>query len=301
MDWIAAVERNHEALKRILASLVAMAGLPGAAALTSPLWGGRREAWGGACNFTTTPARRSDCRPTLPRHLHRAVLRLLRPAEAAVRRLVIVAARDVVLPALAPPRPRKPKPKPAILRNGIGTGIVLPSHLPHPEMRGGAEPRRTIPARTLSLPLVDPLPRRRRGRRAARGTPRISFPGFSAPSAVAIRRPPSPDDLIDAGRLGHRLQALAYALDDLPKHALRFARWRARRDAARSSPVHGGGGPAKQVEGARNRHTRIWPLRPGRPPGKRPAGSRRPVHEVDEVLGDLQFFAFTALQQPDTS
>ena len=35
---------------------------------------------------------------TLPRHLHRAILRLLRPAEAAARRLIIVAARN-----LAPP------------------------------------------------------------------------------------------------------------------------------------------------------------------------------------------------------
>jgi hypothetical protein len=44
MDWNLAIERNREALKRILAALVAMAG---GAAFTSPLWGGRREASGG--------------------------------------------------------------------------------------------------------------------------------------------------------------------------------------------------------------------------------------------------------------
>jgi hypothetical protein len=38
MDWNAAIEKNREALKRVLAMLVAMAG---AAAFTSPLRGGR--------------------------------------------------------------------------------------------------------------------------------------------------------------------------------------------------------------------------------------------------------------------
>ena len=79
MDWNAAIERNREALKRVLAMLVAMAGLD-ASALT---------------NFT------------LPRHLYRTILRLLRPAESAVRRLIIVAARGLVVP---PARPRKQKP-----------------------------------------------------------------------------------------------------------------------------------------------------------------------------------------------
>jgi hypothetical protein len=76
MDWNAAIERNREALKRVLAMLVAMAELAGV-------------------------------RPTLPRHLHRAVLRLLRPAEAAARRLVIVAARGMVV-AVASGRQRRP-------------------------------------------------------------------------------------------------------------------------------------------------------------------------------------------------
>ncbi|MCV3242840.1 hypothetical protein [Mesorhizobium sp. ZC-5] len=86
MDWTAAIEKNREALKRILAALVAMAGLAGAdPGFPSPLRGGVR---GGG---------------TLPRHLHRAVLRLLRPAEAATRRLIIVAARGIIVP---PPPPR---------------------------------------------------------------------------------------------------------------------------------------------------------------------------------------------------
>jgi hypothetical protein len=244
MDWDGVVERNREALKRIITSLVTMAGLAGGT--------------------------------TLPRHLHRAVLRLLRPAEAAVRRLVIVAARDLVLPPPAPQRPRKPKPKSAILRGRVGTVILLPRNVPHPEVRGEAEPRRT-----LCLPLTDPLPRWRRRRPVPSGIPRISLAGFGAPSPVPVRRPLSAGDPIDASRLALRLQALGRALDDLPGQARRFARWRSRL-------YHG-------------QFHRISPLRPGRPPGRQPANGRRPTHEVHDVLGDLQYFAIKALEKPDTS
>jgi hypothetical protein len=279
MDWNAAIERNREALKRILASLVAMAGLSG---FTSPLAGEDGSAGRGEAEALAEPGEGCpSISPTLPRHLHRAVLRLLRPAEAAARRLVIVAARDLVLPPPAPPRLRKAKPKSAILRNGVGTGILLPRNAPHPEVRGDPKLVEGGPRRTLCLPLTDPLPRWRRSRPAARGMPRISFPGFGAPSPVPVRRLASSDDPIDAARLTLRLQALASALDDLPKHARRFARWRTRRE--------------------RGLTRRLSPLRPGRPPGHRPANSRRPAHEVHEVLGDLQYFAFKALEHPDTS
>ena len=117
MDWNAAIEKNREALKRVLAMLVAMAGL-------GPHPEVRAE---------------GEPRRTLPRHLYRAVLRLLRPAEAATRRLVIVAARGIVV-ALPPVRPRKPKPATIILRNGKGTGILMPPHL-----RPQASPSRTAP------------------------------------------------------------------------------------------------------------------------------------------------------------
>src|SRR6188472_4379134 len=107
MDWSLAIEKNREALKRVLAMLFAMVA----------------SGDGGS----PTGARSS----TLPRHLHRFVLRLLRPAEAAARRLIIVAARGLVV-GLAPPRTAKPRPKPPLnRRNGYGTGIVIrPGPLP---------------------------------------------------------------------------------------------------------------------------------------------------------------------------
>ncbi|WP_394891253.1 hypothetical protein ACG873_08100 [Mesorhizobium sp. AaZ16] len=70
MDWNAAIEKHREALKRILAALVAIAGFAGA-----------------------DSALRACGHATLPRHLHRTALRLLRPAESAARRLVIALAR----------------------------------------------------------------------------------------------------------------------------------------------------------------------------------------------------------------
>ena len=89
MDWDLAIKRNSEALKEIIAGLFAMLELAGLA----------------------TVAR-------LPRSVHSAVLRVLRPAESAVRRLIVIAARGLVV-KLAPSRPVSP-PKPA---KPIGQGL----------------------------------------------------------------------------------------------------------------------------------------------------------------------------------
>lgn len=263
MDWERVIERNGGALRRILAMLRARVG----------------EA------------------ESLPRIVHRAVLRLLRPAERAARRLVIVAARDIQV-TLPPPRPR-PKPSSAVLRDGIGTGIILP--------RGTEPPPRGLPAmvrprcvpamvrpRCLSLPLLDPRPRLRRrppapSARATSGVPRILFPGISAPRPVAARHPPSPDDPIATARLLLRLAAVGRALDDLAGHARRFARWRARRDRALAL------GLPHRLPALRPLRPRVWSnVRPGPP-------SRQPRHEVDDVLCDLHHFAVEALLPCDTS
>ncbi len=204
MDWNLAIEKNREALKRILVMLVAMAdGVQGDSDLLGRV------------------------RPTLPRHLHRFVLRLLRPAEAAARRLIIVAARGLVV-ELSSPRQRKPKP--IFVHNGVGTGIVLrPGMIPDSAL---VPPRPAL--RALSLPLLDPLKNwdvRRRPKQ--RSVPRITF-DFDRPREPDPP-PPSPDDPLDAGRLHRRLEAVASALDDLPHAAKRLARWQARRDAGRDA------------------------------------------------------------------
>jgi hypothetical protein len=201
MDWARAIERNSEALKGIVEALFAMLGLAGEA----------------------TVAR-------LPRSLHSAVLRVLRPAESAMRRLVVIAARGLVVkPAPSRPMPARP----------IGKG-------------GHSRP---------SFQLFDPRKNfaelRQHGRRPARNPPRIHFFGsdprvaalWSAPQPAGDPAPPR-DGLVNAERLNRRLQALKSALEDLPRQARRLARWRFRREKAQSPKFKS-------------------PLRPGHPPGYR--------------------------------
>src|SRR5690606_29205551 len=130
MNGSAAIEQNRAALERIVASLIAMAGLDV-----------DREAPAGATH-----------RPTLPRHLWLAVLRLLRPAEAAARRLIIAAARGITV-TLPPPRKPVPKPVPPeqFLRR-FGIAVTLP---PAEIARAAAAARPPVPParpRSSSLP-----------------------------------------------------------------------------------------------------------------------------------------------------
>ena len=266
MDWQAAIDKHRDALRRVLAALVAMAGLgdghPPLACRPSPPQGG------------------SLAGITLPRHRHRAMLRVLRPAEAAVRRLIIVAARGLVVPPPAP-RPRRPKPAPTILRRPGGTGVFLSVR----RTAGDTAPR------ALALPLLDP-PRRlpRPARPVQSVVPRISVPGAATPFPVPERRPPSRYDKIDATRLFLRLAALATALDDIPGQARGFARW--------PRPARRAGDPQRAP---RHRNRRVWPLRSGLPPGQSRAERRRPSHEIQTILTDVHGLAFWALEAPDTS
>jgi hypothetical protein len=329
MDCSAAIEMNRVALKRILAMLVAMAGL--ADSFTSPLRGGRRspdrrvgviEAPQPPPDASRRPPLKGEVGLALPRHLHRAILRLLRPAEAAARRLVIVVARGLVV-KLPPPRKPRPKPMEPLLRR-FGIAVVMsPADLAKAAAaRRTAARRAAARQRPFSLPLFDPLPRVppelvevSKGRRRyvpAHAAPRILFPGVTEP--FSLPPPPSPDDPIDAARLGRRLAALAAALDDLPGHARRFARWKAARDAAGAQRKdHAAAGAQRadhdirRSEPAPGRFRRISPLRRGRPPGGRltrydPTASHpRKIREVDEILAHAHALALYALEAPDTS
>ena len=335
MDGSGAIERNRVALKRIVASLVAMAGLdagpdpevradpalaegaPRRAAVpsTSPQEQAMREGRrspdrrvGVLPNVSRRLSYKEEKKPgpTLPRHLWRAILRLLRPAEAAARRLIIAAARGLVV-SLPKPRERKPKPvAPEQFLRSLGIAVRM---TPAEMARAAAEARRAAAAaeraraparpRSFCLPLLDPLrtPEPVEGRRGAvpaHAVPRILLPGMIEPHRLPPL--PSPDDAVSAARLNQRLAALAAALDDLPGQALRFARWKARRDLGLGR--------------------RISPLRPGRPPGGRltrfdPAafsetgeqGKRpsRKIREVDEILAHAHSLALAALERPDTS
>ncbi len=196
MDWARAIERNSEALKGIIEAHFAMLGLAGDA-----------------------PVAR------IPQPLHRAVLRVLRPAESAMRRLVVIAARGLVV-KLAPSRP---KPMPA-----------------RPIGKGGR-------SRRPSFQLFDPRKNfaelRQHHRKFTRNPPRIHFYPYDTLSPAHPAAPP-PDGLVGAERLTRRLQALKLALEDLPRQARRLARWRLRREKAQSpkfkSPLRPGRPPGSR-------------------------------------------------------
>ena len=180
--WDLAIKRNSKALKAIIEALFVLLGLSG-----------------------DVPASR------IPPSLRRAVLRVLRPAESAVRRLIVIAARDVVVEL----SPARPMPAGKVIGKGGGNS--------HPAFQLFDPRKRRKPARAMKVKRMEP---------------RIHFFPYDslrpAPKPV-VEPPPSPDGLVSAQRLTRRLQALKLALDDLPRQAKRLVRWGMRRMA---SPDH---------------------------------------------------------------
>jgi hypothetical protein len=226
MNWAKAIATNQAALIRIVAALIAMAGLNGDGVV------GR-----------------------LKRSTYREVLRLLRPAEAAVRRLIVIAARG--LNAKLPPR--RPFPQGLALTGARG-GRPSFQLFDGRERFGWAPPKRAS---------------------AEAGAPRILIydssplvPLFRCrPVASAAPEPkPEPDGTVATLRLSLRLQAIKRALQDLPGQARRLARWQAKR---------AGTAGFKSAS----------PLRRGRPPGHR----KEPRDEIDWILREVHALARDAL------
>lgn len=201
MDWDLVIKRKSEALDAVVAGLFAMLEL--------------------SCEATVS---------RLPRAVYFAVLRVLRPAESAVRRLIVIAARGLVVKVA----PSRPMPKGHTITKGGGN---------RPPAFRLCDTRKGFPE--LREPRV----------KYAKHPPRILFFGPDSriddlwARPVAVPPPPS-DGMVSAARLNRRLQALKAALDDLPRQAKRLARWRQRREAMP--------GPVFKS-----------PLRPGPPPGRR--------------------------------
>ncbi len=222
MDWDLAIKRNSEALKGIIAALFAMLGL--------------------------VP---DDTVSRLPQPLHRAVLRVLRPAESAVRRLIVIAARGLVV-KVAPSRPR-PEGQQVI---GKGGSAALPSFQLF-DTRKDFPDLRQRRVKYAEASAAHPLLRRRFPGRQPCGQqlrPAAS-PAPPVPMAWSTRR---------ASPAGSRPWKLA--LEDLPRQARRLARWRKRQETSPNSEVQITA-PAGSV---------------------RPATGGGRVHEVDELLHECQ-------------
>ena len=212
MDWARAIETNSAALKAIVATIFTMLGLGSA-----------------------------DTQTRIPITLHRAVLRLLRPAESALRRLIVIAARGLVVK----PVPSRPMPAGVTVK-----GKQLRSSFQLFDLRKNFNRRH-----------------RRKGKRLI---PSIRIIGTD-PTVAALwqsQRPPPPpapppDGCVNAQRLTLRLLALKSALEDLPRQALRLARWRLKRRNAKTPKF-------------------TSPIRPGHAPGHR----KKKTHQVDELLDE---------------
>ena len=201
MDWDLAIKRNSEILIEIVADLFTMLGLVGEATVSRLSW----------------PA-------------YRAVLRVLRPAESALRRLIVVAARGLVV------KPAGSCPKPA--------------RAVKPGKRGTSRP---------SFQLFDPrtrimLPRRRK---LPRTFPRIHMFNADGKLVTCTAAPPQPAHPAPAksavGMVNGRASSEAESL-------------RPRSKSARQAPASGAW--RMREEKSENPSFKT-PLRPGRPPGYR--------------------------------
>ncbi|MFI0845997.1 hypothetical protein [Mesorhizobium sp. IMUNJ 23232] len=312
MDGSATIERYREALKHILLMLVGMAemgfGRPLSLVLGEAAVAPRPGRPGKTGRKKPSPAL------CLPRHLYRAILLLLRPAESAARRLIIAASRGIVV-TLPRFRPRKPKLKisdtvAAMRRLGLAVNLSKQDFARYEAERKAAE-RRAARSRGQNLSLLDPLKypfRIRRKYVPAHAAPRIRSFADDAP----YHRPPPPpsrDDPIGAAKLTLRLDALGRVLDDLSGQAQRFARWKARNDAALQRDKAARDAAAAGGKHGPVRFRRFSPLRRGPAPGCRlrcfdpDAPRRKNIREVDEILAHANAMAHYALDHPrrDTS
>jgi hypothetical protein len=202
LDWDLAIRRNRDQLRQIVLTLFAFANMRVGGSLF-----------------------------TLRRDVIAAIMLVLRPAESAVRRLIVIAAHGL-------------KPSSTKSRKPAGWSDLPP--------RGGdiAEGGRGGPEKHKAFKLFDPLKSFDPESIWDAEPTWESHLGRFDPATHYSSIEASP---LYATYLGQRLNALMRALDNLPAQARRLIRWQAKRDALLKAC----------------RPTRISPMRPGLPPGWR--------------------------------
>jgi hypothetical protein len=168
MDWQLAITRNREALTAIIMALIKSLGLSEGVALT-----------------------------TLPIAIYTRALAIIRPAESAVRRLIIIAAMQLSPSQFRLRTPRARQTDFALLRQRAASPIPAFTLI---------DPLKTFGDQSPDFQIIDP-----------------SFDEDHEPKTTTR---------LSAITLGRRLLALKKALDTIPREAKRLARWYAVRDAA---------------------------------------------------------------------
>ena len=200
----------------------------------------------------------------VPRRVWRRIIRLLRPAESAARRLIVLAALGLRVDA---PKPRTAKAKEGpspleaagllVIRRNVDLGLA---RFWRPE--DAVAPDKPAPA-FPAFALTDPP--RRFDTRAWDGLRPFPEEGFDFANG---------DEDVNARPLCRRLRSLKAALDDIEGHARRLARWTARQ---KRLPVT---------------VRRFSPIRRGHPPGH----FRRKTREIDDILSELHDLAAHAIR-----
>jgi hypothetical protein len=195
MDWTRVIEINRQALTHIIAGLVALL-----------------AAQGGAVRLRLS--------------VYQLLARVLYPAESALRRLIVIAARGLIVPDT----PSRPMPQGLVIVGKAGGRV---SFQLFDTRKAFGDP--------------DEMP-------TAISGPRIRMIDALSPRQLFLAKFLKPHDgrcsEAETARLSQRLSVLARALDQLPREAKRMARWQKRRalleHPAFISPLRPGPPPGHQ-------------------------------------------------------
>jgi hypothetical protein len=170
MNWTRAIDINRDALTQIIAGLVALLAAQGEAL-------------------------------RLPRAVYRLLQRILYPAESAVRRLIVIVARGLVVPDVS----SRPMPQGLVI---AGTSGARASFQLFDSRKAFGDP--------------DDIPTPISG-------PRIRFIAALSPRQLFLAKFVRPREATcseaETLRIRQRLSLLARALEHLPREAKRMARW----------------------------------------------------------------------------
>ena len=216
MDWTLAIKRNRDQLKDIVLALFMLAKMRVGGSLF-----------------------------TLPKSTFAMIMLVLRPAESAVRRLIVIAAHGLTL-------------KPTIPR-----GFVILGH--RPEDPDSAMPDGIMAKKAFKL--FDPL--KSFDPESIWDADPVWESGYDLKRNITWHDTSLDHTPITATHIGRRLNALMRALDNIPHQARRLIRWQAKRDAALKA----------------QRPTRMSPMRPGLPPGWRERKVHEIDHVLKECHG----------------
>lgn len=196
MDWARAIEINRVALTRVVAEIYALLSLIGGSTVER-----------------------------LPYRLYRAAERLLRPTESALRRLIVIAARGLVV-------------KPSVFRP-MPKGLVIVGKAKGRNSFRLYDARKRFDFIEPENPLLMMVKT-------------YSSNPFNPFEQNSLRRGPEPADRDYALNLSRRLAAVKQALETLPQQAQRLVRWQAKRKTMGKpkflSPLRNGPPPGHRVK-----------------------------------------------------